>query len=92
MHVNGPTAVHPAQSIRGPHSSQPTQAVDQRPQFDTVDELDISHEADFASQVKNIPDIRADRVAQIKAQIADGSYLTDDKLDIALNRLLDEIG
>lgn len=92
MHINGPTAVHPAQSIRGPHHAPQAPAVDSRVQFDTVDELDISHEADFASQVKDIPDIRADRVAQIKAQIADGTYLTDDKLDLALERLLDEIG
>ncbi|PQO29115.1 flagellar biosynthesis protein FlgM [Blastopirellula marina] len=92
MHINGPTAVHPAQSIRGPHHAPQAPAVDSRTQFDTVDELDISHEADFASQVKDIPDIRADRVAQIKAQIADGTYLTDDKLDLALERLLDEIG
>jgi len=92
MHINGPTAVHPAQSIRGPHNAPQAPAVDSRNQFDTVDELDISHEADFASQVKDIPDIRADRVAQIKAQIADGTYMTDDKLDMALERLLDEIG
>ncbi|MEW4562289.1 flagellar biosynthesis anti-sigma factor FlgM [Bremerella sp. JC770] len=92
MHINGPTAVHPAQSIRGPHHAPQAPAVDSRTQIDTVDQLDISHEADFASQVKDIPDIRADRVAQIKAQIADGSYLTDDKLDLALERLLDEIG
>lgn len=92
MHINGPTAVHPAQSIRGPHHGPQAPAVDSRVQFDTVDQLDISHEADFASQVKDIPDIRADRVAQIKAQIADGTYLTDDKLDLALERLLDEIG
>ena len=92
MHINGPTAVHPAQTIRGPHHAPQAPAVEQRPTFDTVDELDISHEADFVSQAKEIPDIRADRVASIKAQIADGTYLTDDKLDLALERLLDEIG
>ena len=37
-------------------------------------------------------DIRFDRVAAIKAAIADGSYETADKLDIALDRLLDRIG
>lgn len=31
---------------------------------------------------------RADRLARIKAQIADGSYLTDEKLDAALERLI----
>lgn len=92
MHINGPTAVHPAQSIQGPHRSPSAPAAERPTGIDTVDQLDISHEADFASQVKEIPDIRADRVAQIKAQIADGSYLSDDKLDLALERLLDEIG
>lgn len=92
MHINGPTAVHPAQSIRGPHHVQSAPAANVRTSIDTVDELDISHEADFVSQVKEVPDIRADRVASIKAQIADGTYMTDDKLDIALERLLDEFG
>jgi len=92
MQINGPTAVHPAQPIRGPHHNQGSQPVENRSRVDSTDQLDISHEADFASQVKDIPDIRADRVASIKAQIADGTYLTDDKLDIALERLLDEFG
>lgn len=92
MHINGTTAVHPAQSIRGPHHNTQAAPVESRSSFDTVDQLDISHEADFVSQVKDIPDIRADRVASIKAQIADGTYLTDEKLDLALERLLDEMG
>jgi negative regulator of flagellin synthesis FlgM len=54
--------------------------------------LDISPEADLVAQVHNLPDIRADRVAQIKAQIAAGTYETDAKIDTALSRLLDEIG
>ena len=37
-------------------------------------------------------DIRFDRVNAIKAAIADGSYDTADKLDIALDRLLDRLG
>jgi anti-sigma28 factor (negative regulator of flagellin synthesis) len=37
-------------------------------------------------------DIRFDRVNAIRAAIADGSYETADKLDIALDRLLDRLG
>ena len=36
-------------------------------------------------------DVRVDKVAQVKAAIADGSYETDDKLNIASDRLLDEL-
>jgi negative regulator of flagellin synthesis FlgM len=37
-------------------------------------------------------DIRMDKVAAIKAAIADGSYETPEKLDAALDRLLDRLG
>jgi anti-sigma28 factor (negative regulator of flagellin synthesis) len=37
-------------------------------------------------------DIRFDRVNAIRAAIADGSYETPEKLDLALDRLLDSLG
>ncbi len=57
-----------------------------------VDQLDISPEADLASRISGMPEMRMDRVAEIRAQIASGAYETDAKLDAALDRLLDEIG
>jgi negative regulator of flagellin synthesis FlgM len=36
-------------------------------------------------------DIRADKVAEIRAQIEAGTYETDKKLDIAVDRLLDDL-
>ena len=39
------------------------------PSIDTVDQLDISSEAKMLSQLKVVGDIRADRVADIRAQI-----------------------
>lgn len=53
-----------------------------------VDQLDLSFEA----QILSGGEIRADRVAQVKAEIASGVYETDAKLDAAVERLLDEIG
>ncbi|EAQ81080.1 MULTISPECIES: flagellar biosynthesis anti-sigma factor FlgM [Blastopirellula] len=93
MYINGPTQLHGPQSISGPHrAGGATQTLEPTSRFDTVDQVDISAEADIVSRVRETPDIRADKVAQIKAQIADGSYFSDDKLDIALERLLDEFG
>ena len=57
-----------------------------------MDQLDISQEAELVSRVREVPDIRADRVAEIRAAIESGTYETTDKLDIALDRLLEEIG
>lgn len=92
MQINGTTAIHPAQQIRGPHQNIAPEAANSRSRIDTVDQLDISSEANMISRAKEAPEIRADRVASIKAQIADGTYMTGDKLDIALDRLLNELG
>ncbi len=36
-------------------------------------------------------DIRADRVADIRAQIASGQYETSEKLNVAVSRMFDEL-
>lgn len=90
MYIHGISAVHPAQPINAPHRLSPTQAAGSAG-LSGVDQLDISPEADFVAQVRDLPDIREDRVAAIRAQIQAGTYETADKLDAALNRLMDEI-
>jgi anti-sigma28 factor (negative regulator of flagellin synthesis) len=57
-----------------------------------MDQVDISPAAEMVGRVADLPEIRADRVTEIRAQIAAGVYETDAKLDVALGRLLDEIG
>ena len=92
MHVYGPAHLHGAQPIGAPHSSRvasPSAPDLARP---IQDEVQISDAAQFVDQARHVPDIRQDRVNQIRAQIAAGTYETDEKLEIALGRLLDEIG
>jgi negative regulator of flagellin synthesis FlgM len=91
MYVYGTTQIHSAQSIRAPHRP-PSTAPAGGTATSGVDELDISSEADFVSQAHDLPEVREDRVAQIKAQIQSGKYETPEKLNVALDRLLDEIG
>ena len=55
-----------------------------------VDQLDISAEAQLMSTQATGTDIRADRVADIRAQIASGQYETPEKLDAAMSRMFDE--
>jgi negative regulator of flagellin synthesis FlgM len=58
-----------------------------------ADQLDFSPEAQelLASQPASntSTDIRADKVASIRQQIADGSYDTPERLSAALDKLLD---
>lgn len=92
MQIYGPNYVHGPQSIRAPHANNAPQA--QRPTSPAAggDQVDISSAAQLMSKLNDIPDIRADRVQSIRQAIANGTYETDDKLDGAVDRLLDEIG
>ena len=52
-------------------------------------EIDLS--VDGVRAAETASDIRFDRVAAIRTAIAEGSYETPEKLDLALERLLDRI-
>lgn len=92
MQIHGLGQVHGPQPISAPHTQHPAAQVDSPRSGNLhIDQLDISPEADLVSRVRELPDIRADRVADIRQQIAAGTYETDEKLDVALSRLLDEI-
>jgi hypothetical protein len=54
--------------------------------------LDISEAAQLISQAHDVPDIRADLVARVRSQIESGTYETAERYDVAVDRLLDEIG
>ena len=93
MQIYGPAHLHGPQNVNAPHAARLThpQAAS-RAATNTADTLEISAEAAAASRLHEIPDIRHDRVAAIKAQIQAGTYETADKMDRALDALLDEIG
>jgi negative regulator of flagellin synthesis FlgM len=94
MQINGLTQLHGTQSINAPHfnrSSAPSSPTSPS-SVNTTDELQLSPAAQMASKLSEIPDIRWDRVNSIKTAIANGSYMSDDKMNVAVDRLLDEIG
>ena len=45
----------------------------------------------MVSRARDVPDIRHDLVNRIKSEIEAGTYETEEKLDIAVGRLLDEL-
>lgn len=93
MQIYGPAHLHGPQSVNAPHAARlANPATPVRPGSNTADTLELSAEAVAASRLSDIPDIRHDRVAAIKAQIQAGTYETADKLDRALDAMLDEIG
>jgi anti-sigma28 factor (negative regulator of flagellin synthesis) len=59
----------------------------QLPSTDRVELSGISH----MLEALKANDIRSDKVAEIKAAIEAGTYETDEKLDVATDRLLDDL-
>jgi negative regulator of flagellin synthesis FlgM len=55
-----------------------------------TDKLELSGASHLLAALKT-NDVRTDKVAAIRAQIANGTYETDDKIDGATDKLLDEI-
>ena len=97
MQIQGLRHVHGPQQVNAPHANHASQPAATEsfggPRADNVniDQLEISPEADLVSRAREVPDIRQDRVNQIRNQIASGTYDSAEKLDVALDRLLDEL-
>ena len=92
MQINGAFSVHGAHQIKPAARQTLTETNGPENIFQPHDAVEFSSEANWLSQINNMPDIRADRVDDIRSQIQAGEYETDAKLEIALDRLLDEIG
>jgi negative regulator of flagellin synthesis FlgM len=91
MHIYGPSQLHGPQSITAPHGLRQAQPMSRPESVQIADEVDISEAARFVEQVQQMPDIRSDRVDAVRQQIAAGTYETGEKLNAAVERLLDEI-
>jgi negative regulator of flagellin synthesis FlgM len=91
MQIYGPSQIHGAQPISAPHSARATESSSVSPSSSMGDRLDISEAGQLAGRLAELPEMRTDRVQELRTAILNGSYETDAKLDVALDRLLDEI-
>jgi negative regulator of flagellin synthesis FlgM len=55
------------------------------------DKVELSSASSLLASLKAGNDVRADKVADIRAQIESGTYDTDDKVNGALDGLLDDM-
>ncbi|MEY2716712.1 MAG: hypothetical protein RIT24_3055 [Planctomycetota bacterium] len=56
------------------------------------DRVEVSEVARWLEQMNKLPAIREDKVAAARAAIANGTLDTDDRLGLALSRMMDEVG
>jgi len=55
------------------------------------DQVEISPLGQMLDGISQLPEIRQERVEEIRRQIAAGAYETPEKLEVALDRLLEEL-
>lgn len=91
MHVYGPSQLHGPQPIGAPHGIKPTQQIGRADAPQIADEVNISEAARLVEQIQQMPELRGDRVEAVRRQIAEGTYETRERLNVAVERLLDEI-
>jgi anti-sigma28 factor (negative regulator of flagellin synthesis) len=90
MNVNNVGSTSPVQKIVN-NPIQKTISTDAPKQLPVADRLELSGVSHLLKALKSNSDVRTDKVADIKAQIEAGTYDDDKKLDIAVDRLLDDL-
>ncbi len=55
------------------------------------DRVELSRHAVLLDRLRHLPDVRTDLVSDVRAAIKDGTYETDEKLDAAAARLLEDL-
>ena len=103
MQIYGPYRVSTAATGPTPPAGgiNRTAAAKPKPSAAPVDQLDLSSSTTGVNRLDSLGpseaiagggEIRIDKVADLRRQIADGSYDTPEKMDAALDRFLDVLG
>jgi flagellar biosynthesis anti-sigma factor FlgM len=88
--INNSTSASPIQKL----VSNPVQkqvAADAPAQLPATDRLELSGSSHLLQALKANNGVRADKVATVKSQIQAGTYESDDKLNGAVDKLLEEL-
>lgn len=91
MEVHGLGSVGASQPL-----GQPRSIADVKPEGTAAvlpkDALSISAEARSLESTGKTPSLREARLAQIKAQVDNGTYDTDERMELALSRMFERFG
>lgn len=91
MEVNGPGSVHGAYPVNHVRPSSEVRPTSEATPASPQDEVEISTAGRMLDQLSQTSAFRAERLAQIKAEIEAGTYDTDEKLEAAFAKLLGQI-
>lgn len=92
MEVHGPQGVGGAGRVPGVGPIGPAKGAEKAQALgEPRDQVQISLEARLKSLLAKVPEVRQDLVDRVRAELAAGTYETEEKLDTAIDRLLDDL-
>lgn len=91
MEVRGLSSASPLSPVNRPEITSGSAASAPVGPTSPTDEVEISAVGRLLEDASRTPGIREQRLAEIKAAIESGEYETPEKLEIALNRMIDQI-
>ena len=92
MQIQGTNRIHSPQGINAPHFSTKTAGTQSTGAAGKADRVEISPAANAAIAASEGGQVRTDLVNHIRGQIAAGTYDTPEKMNAAMERLLDQMG
>jgi negative regulator of flagellin synthesis FlgM len=88
--INGIGQTRGINPIQAPKPTAKTEQAASTSSTNRTDKVELSNVNALLTKLKT-NDVRTDKVADIKAQIDAGKYETDDKLDAAIDKLMDDL-
>ena len=92
MQIDGPGSVSGSRPINQAKPALPAAEPKAAEPTSSPDEVEISEASRMFDQLNQSPEVRAERLAQIKAEIDAGTYETPEKLEAALFKMIGEAG
>ena len=62
-----------------------------KPDVTAGDRVDLSEHAQLIARLRALPEVRTELIEQARTAVNDPSYLNDDRLNVAIDRLLQDI-
>jgi len=86
--ITGPDNFEPIRpaGLQKPEATEPQQLTSGQD-----DRVEISDLGRLVGKVAELPEVRAEKIATVRASIAAGTYVTPAKVDAAIERLLQEL-
>lgn len=94
MKVRGPAGLGGAEPVRGVSSTpraKPDAGVKPASAASKTDSVQISQMAKFLDQISRLPDIRQEKVDAVRRELSKGKYVTQEKIDKAIENLMKEL-